>query len=341
MVKKIAGRIQETETKRLKLAEFVKQISPETNLKVAVTPDQLKNLKVAAVDGGILKKSLHGMDCMLVRAAGACFHYSDGKVVAVNYHPSQNPTPRPEVYESLSELDWLHFSSLARLKEEITTAIQCIETLQPNVLLLDGLILPHCLDRPPKTSPLYPTYKELLNSYTTLFKNSIEQNVALAGVVEDSRSCTFCNFLMESVLSRLKHEMVPELKSLLKKSRDSNLLYLILEKGERTCLFPIAPPLTMDADIPLMKTFYLKTAKYDRPLKVDFLPQTIQADALASILLSISGHHSGYGLPTPLIEADNVASLPEDEMENFYSRVLALTGRLSSTMNLRREQRPF
>ena len=66
-----------------------------------------------------------------------------------------------------------------------------------------------------------------------------------------------------------------------------------------------------------------------------------QADEISAILLSISGHHSGYGLPAPLIEADNVAKLSESEMENIYSNILSFTGHLPGVMKLRREERPF
>jgi len=62
---------------------------------------------------------------------------------------------------------------------------------------------------------------------------------------------------------------------------------------------------------------------------------------IASILLAISGQHSSYGLPAPIIEADNVAKLSDNEMENFYFQILAFAGNLPSIMQLRRETRPF
>lgn len=335
-IQEIAERIAATEKKRKRLAEFVTEVAGH-QLKQSIDPSPLKQVRIAAVDGGMLKRSFHGMDCLLVRAAGVCFEYTNGNVASVQYHPSRNPIPRPEIFESLSELDWNHFSSLNRLQEEISQATVCMEHWQPDLLLIDGMLLPHTLDRPAKTSPLFPVYSSLLRSYQKLFAIAKEKKIALAGVVEDSRSTLFCDYVRESILSKVTHEMVSELSSLLGKTRDSNLLHLILEKGERTKTFHVAGL----PDLPLLRTFFLKTAAFDRPLKVDYLPETTNPEELGPLLLAISGHHSGYGLPTPLIEADNVAKLSELEMENLYATILSFTGQLPSMMALRRDQRPF
>ncbi len=339
-VSRIAESIADAERKRSRLADFLKKL-PDVPLRSAISPDPLLNLKVAAVDGGLVKKSLHGMDCVLARAAAACFHYRDGRVSEVRYFPSRNPAPRPGVYEALSEIDWNHFSALSRLGEEVRTAASCIEELKPDILLMDGMITPHYLDRPSKSSPLHTPYMNLLQSYKRLFKAALCQGVALAGIMEDSRSTLFCNFISESVLSKLHHPMLPEIRSLLRKTRDSNLLHLVLETGERSLSFPLEPPKDLDFDVPPMDTFYLKAARFDRPIKVDFLKQSVKEDVLAGILLAISRHHSGYGLPAPLIEADSIAKLSAQDMEDFYSSILSKAGTFPGTLTLRREKRPF
>lgn len=340
-VRNIVERLTETESRRQKLADFVREIAPDTKMTIPVTPASLDQATIAGVDGGLVKKSLHGLDCMLVRAVASCFHYSKGAVERVSYYPSRSPTPKPLVYESVSELEWNHFTSLQRLKEEVNTAIACIEKLRPQLLLLDGLLLPHFLDRPASSSSLSPLYKGLLQDYKTLFKTAVAHQVGLAGVIEDSRSSVFCDFLNTEVLANVTHELVPEMRQLLKKTRDSHLLTLILEKADRTRTFPCTNPLVSEFGIPPLRSFFLKTAVRDRPLKIDFLPETTTVDSLASLLLAISGHHDGYGLPAPLIEADQIAHLSEEEMNTFYSSLLSLTGNIPSTMQLRREQRPF
>jgi len=341
LIRKIAERIAETEKRRTRLADFLKELPSGMELRRSLQPDPLNNLKIAAVDGGLVRKSLHGMDCMLARAASVCFHYSGGKLANVSYFPSRNPAPRPEIYEALSELDWNHFSSINRLKEEVGVAIACLDELEPDILLMDGMLFPHNLDRPSNSSPLHPSYTSLLQLYRELFKKAIQKKTALAGVIEDSRSIVFCEHIKSQILSNVSHKMIPDMRNLLNKTRDSNLLYLMLEKGDRSLSFPIQPPHTTDFDFPPMKTFYLKTARLDRPIKIDFLSQLTNEDSLSSILLSVSGHHQGYGLPAPLIEADNVAKLSETDMENFYSNILSLTKGAPTAMKLRRETRPF
>ena len=136
----------------------------------------------------------------------------------------------------------------------------------------------------------------------------------LAGIVEDSRNTSFCGMIKRDILSMVTHRMAPELAGLLEKTRDTNLLYLAMERGERTRVFPYSespeehPVLRDLGDYARdLKSFYLKTAEHDRPIKVDMLHGN--EDILSSVLLSISGHHSGYGLPAPIIEADNVTGI--------------------------------
>ncbi len=134
------------------------------------------------------------------------------------------------------------------------------------------------------------------------------------------------------------------MNKLIEKSRDTTLLYWVLEQGEKTqtfdyCLNPQAHQILKDFD-KAVYSFYLKTAKWDRPVRVDLLrPQ--EADNLASILLAISGQHSRYGFPSVLIEADGVAKLSESEIDNLIYHILKHSGNVPSLMKLRRDDRPF
>ncbi len=348
-IKQIAARINEAENKRKMLAEFLENVNERTNLSKQLKTADISDMKIMGVDGGLLKRSLHGFDCAIARAVGVCFHYRANKIEKVRYWPSKTPTPVPEIMEALSDLDWAYSCSLLRLRTEITTAIECIEKLRPNILLLDGLVVPHYSDRPNKSSPVYREYKELLTLYKKLYEKARKTNTVLAGVVEDSRSSVFCELIKEEILSKVKHEKAPEIRSLLERTRDTNLLFILLKRGERTKVFrysksPSEHPVLKDLEpwSGQIHSFYLKTAKLDRPIKVDFIGSGDEyADRLASILLSISGQHPGYGLPAPIIEADNAAKLSENDMDVFYSRILSFTGNIPSIMRLRRDQRPF
>jgi hypothetical protein len=342
-IREIAKRISETEGKRQKLAEFLKEVNAETKMVFREEKAPLEDMKIVAVDGGIVKKSLHGIDCLLARAAGVCFYYSKGRLEKVDYHPSRNPAPQPEFLESLSDIDWSYFASITRLRMEIKTAVECIERFSPDILLLDGQIIPHHMDRPAKSSPLHEDYEKLVDDYRLLFSKA--GKTIIAGVVEDSRSSAFCSMVDNDILSRVSHNIIPEIRELLGKTRDTNLLHLVLDKNERTGV------LRTYSENPIMRdfqeyservgSFYLKTAEYDRPLRVDFLAGEEEVSRLASVLLSLSGHHPGYGIPIPIIEADNIAKLSEIDMENFYSSIQHMAGNAPSLMRLRRDQRPF
>ena len=343
-IRKLASRIGRAEEKRRNLAGFLRAANPETGLIEKARADQLENVKIVGVDGGITKKTLHGFDFMMIRAAGAFFHYRNGKYQEVGYHPSRMPKPKPFVMEALSDMDWAHSSAVERQDMEIRTAIECIGKFSPDMVILDGSIVPHYSERPGRNSSVYSRYVEMLGNYRKLYALTQERGIILAGVIEDSRGMMFCSMIKDIVSKTNKK--VPEV-DILDRTRDTNMLYWMLEKGEMTRIFrytqtPEEHPVLKEllefaSDI---HSFYLKTASFDRPVRVDVLGEG-NAHKAASLLLAISGQHSGYGLPVPLIEADNVAKLSENEMEGVYSQMMGYLGNSPSAMRLRREQRPF
>lgn len=352
-IREIAERISSDEEKRRRVAELLRNIRPVAGNEIlrVVKPDPLRDLRVVGVDGGIVKKSLHGFDCMLVRAVGVCFHYRDGKVGKVEYLPSRIPSPEPEIVETLSDPDWAYFTSISRQRMEIRIASECMERFRPDMLMMDGSIVPHYADRPSKSSAVYDNYVELISDCKDLYKKAKGNGISLLGVIEDSRGDSFCRIVRDEVMAGMDEGFEPGMKDILDKTRDTNLLFWTLHKGESSRTFPYS---RNPAQHPVLRdfgelgsevfSFYLKTARLDRPVRVDFLRTGEKGgneDYIASVLLAISGQHSEYGLPAPLIEADNVAKLSESEINNFYSSMLSLAGNPPSLFRLRREQRPF
>jgi NurA-like 5'-3' nuclease len=152
------------------------------------------------------------------------------------------------------------------------------------------------------------------------------------------------------VLSQAESEISKELKLVLEKTKDSNLLYYALEKGERTCVFnysknPRIHPILKEFEgmSNSFYSFYIKTVEFDRPLRVDFLGfgnELDVVDKISCILMQTSGH-SGYGLPSVLIEADQRARLSEKDLNMFYSDLVNRIGNVSTLFRMRREVRPF
>ena len=350
-IREIADKISTMEGQRKRLAEFLTEVGPVLEFVRRPEPDKLADMKIAGIDGGLARRSFHGFDCVLTRAVAACFSYRNGRVAKVEYIPSKLPGIQPDVVEALTDIDWAYHSSIFRMKAEISRAIECAEGFRPDLLLMDGSIVPHHADKPSRSSRTYTGFVEMLKLYERLYAECTKKNILLAGVIEDSRGTRFCDMVAAKILSSLKHPAAREMQSLLSVTRDTNLLYYVLSKGDMSHVFPYSE---RPSEHPVLRefgssygdrlhSFYLKTAQRDRPVRVDFLSDNPEktGDSIASILLPISGHHSGYGLPAPLIEADNVAKMPETEMENFYMSVLGLTGNLPGMMRLRRDQRPF
>jgi hypothetical protein len=349
-IKEIAQKISETESRRRGIAGFLREASPKLGLFHKVESDTLKEMKIVGVDGGMAKKSLHGMDCMLVRSVGVCFHYQNSRIKSVDYFPSKLPPMQAEVTDLMNDIDWNYYTSIVRASSEVRTAISCIEKFRPTVLLMDGSIVPHHADKPNRLSPSYQAYRNMISEYHRLYDACVSSGTMLAGIIEDSRGARFCDIVKGKASSFGDSYPKEQAEELLCRTRDTNLLFWALHKGERTMTFPYSDepkehPVLRDFDEKYslrLSSFYLKTAQLDRPIRVDCLKDRDGIeDAIASILLSISGHHSSYGLPAPIIEADNVAKLSDTEMENFYFQILAYAGNLPSMMKLRRETRPF
>jgi hypothetical protein len=276
-----------------------------------------------------------------------CFHYHGSRIKTVEYFPSRMPPMQAEVTDIMSDIDWNYYTSVVRVTSELRTAISCVEKFHPSLLLMDGSIVPHHSDKPSRLSPVYPAYKNMVSECQRLYEACMSSGTLLAGIIEDSRGVRFCDIAKSQSFISGQADYV---KELLCRTRDTNLLFWALRKGERTMTFPYCEepkehPILRDFEerhALRLSSFYLKTAERDRPIKVDFIKNAEGAENdIASILLSISGHHSSYGLPAPIIEADNVAKLSDTEMENFYFQILALAGNLPGLMQLRRDTRPF
>ena len=343
-IKRLAENIRSTEISRMETAKVLRSLGDEINLIKKSEPANIDKIKIAGIDGGIVKKAFHGFDFILARAAAVNFEFLGGKISNASYYPSKTPTPRLFTLESVSDIDYAYYASIVRQKLEIETAKKAVEIFKPDILLLDGSIVPHYATKPSQNSLTYKDYEELMSSYQELYKICQENKILLAGVVEDSRNERYCNLVKQNLL-RESQKNSGQIIEVLAKSRDTSLLFWVLEEHERTKTFDYSDdfwkhPILKDFVFKNFYSFYLKTARMDRPIRVDFMDKE-KDDWLSSVLLSISGQHSRYGFPSVIIEADNIAKMSEQEIDNFYSYMLKYTGNIPSMMKLRREQRPF
>ncbi len=352
----IADKIRSIEGSREKLGNFLREIKDnvdmtgddvlEPKLIYKVTPDPLTKARVIGIDGGLSQHAYHGVDMVLTRAVAAIFDYIDGKLAAIDYWPSAIATPTLVlISDPYNDEEWSTSSSLERQHGEIDTALNAFNNFKPDLILLDGSIIPHGSDRPPKGSTVNSRYQKVLESFKSLYDVS---NGRLAGCIEDSRGRRFCEIVAEKILAKIKNKRAPELQKILAGTRDTNLLYHILGLGERTCVFRFSNP-----EHPILKDlgvgdnifcFYLKTAEFDRPVRIEFYSDEKKAvetaNRIASMLLPLCGH-SSYGFPAPLIEADIRAKLAERDVNDLQEQLVDRVGITPSLLKLRRETRPL
>ncbi|MDI6825658.1 MAG: DNA double-strand break repair nuclease NurA [Candidatus Aenigmarchaeota archaeon] len=357
----IIDKISYLETRRIKMGNFLKEINdsfrigpneeiPDAKIINKVPAREFKRMKVLGIDGGIVKHSYHGLDIMLMRSVGVNFEYVDGKLGNVDYYPNSNPLPNPKIiFDSFSDVELNSCYNFERQIMEILAAIESMKKFSPDITLLDGSIIPHYVPTP-DNPVLKEYYKNLIDTYKAMFEISREKNIILAGIIEDSRGIKFCDIVNRRILSQVKLDIAKELKLILEKTKDTNLLYYALERGERSCVFnysqnPMVHPVLKEFESMnnFFYSFYLKTVDFDRPLRVDLLcfKDVLEVvDELSSVLMQISGH-SGYGMPSVLIEADQRARLSEKDLEMFYSDLIVRMGNVSTLFKMRREMRPF
>lgn len=360
LTEEFAKKIADIENQRKKVGDFLKEVNSSVNLTLGaeifeekiilpVKKEILNEISIAGIDGGMVKHSLHGIDLMLLRAVGVLFSYKDDKLSEVKYYPGSLPSPIPYVvFDPFSDLEFEMNSNMERQIVEINTAREVVERFKPDFLFLNGSIVPHYTEKPAKNSLLFATYERMIESYISLFSAVKDSNTILAGVIEDSRGTRFCEVVNQKILEGID---AADVKILLSKTKDTNLLSYALELGERSFVFKYSPN---PEDHPILKEFggqtankiygfYLKTAEFDRPIRVDFFADkgiVPMANKLSSVLLATCGH-SGYGIPSVIIEADQRAKLSEKDLQTFYLDLINKTGNLPGLFNLRRNQRPF
>ena len=158
-ISRIASEIQEVELGRKRLAETFRRIKDkdifdmvqrsgfldvfEKKLTYPVNSVKLEGMRVGAVDGGMISRSFHGIDLMLIRAVAAIFVYGHEEGVQVEYFPREYPPPAiVSNLEPLSRSDYEVSASLERLMAETRVAIDSQARHPMDIIILDGSILP-------------------------------------------------------------------------------------------------------------------------------------------------------------------------------------------------------
>ena len=373
-IQKIAEQIQLFEEKRNAVASVLHEQRHELNLHKdiplaqetlvdgtlaqRVKPTSLSGLRVCGIDGGLLKKTLRGIELVITRAVATIFEYTPSNRVSVIYFPEKTTPPR--VKAELTPVSWREAelsASLERLKVELELAIRVQDHHPSELLLLDGSLRPHISDRPSNNSVFSVKYQKINTLFDELYEKSKETGTLLAGVVKDSRSQRFIRVLGEILPHLITHH--PKLQSLLKldyrsvlnMSYDSDFFYRILEVGERSPILQIEmnSNSTDSVEKPAQETqlacFYLRTVEYDYPLRIEVYtgnhdPLRI-IEKVGAMLLPMASDNEQFALPTVLIDADSQSRLIERDLDFLFTQLSNRIGYPHSLLKLRRERMPF
>jgi hypothetical protein len=331
------------EAKRQKFGKMLRSTSLshksflEDNLIYKISSSKVTG-KVAGVDGGLVQKNFHGLDLILRKAICVVFNYHKSRLLDVEYLPTPFPNLQPVlVSRPFTSLDITTFAGIKRQTLEVEVALQAVNNLDIDWLLMDGSLVPHPNMFPIPTSEVWSEFHNLLNKIKDLFDACKKKNIPLIGVVEDSRARRFTQILGKALSSNLQD------MSVINNSTDTNLLYYVLEPGERTCMFPYQDDCSHNAASMCIRdvcSFYVRSAAYDRPLRIDYLASISTPNKVASIVYALSGNDV-YSIPSPLIEADARAKLTNNEIEMIYNQFIDEVGELPMILKLRRDLRPF
>lgn len=328
----------------MKEAHFI-----EEKLFYPVKRIDVRGSKIIGVDGGMQVESLSGLDVILVRAIAVMFYHKKERVLA-KYFPEKNPVPTLLLLPSLSSRDELDkLATLKRLQSEYDTARAATKEFSPNIVLLDGSVMPLSSDKPQLPS-MINEYKTVINLFVDLLLETERNKSILVGVVKDSRSRIFVNTLSRLIPAIIRNGQAKELlqtdyRSILRSSPDIMFLNDLIKPNERSAILREQISIPEHGITAYRDIIYLKPSPFDIPLRIEVLHRSeelpISINDLVGIIQTISGHNPSFALPTVLIEADARVKISNEEMELLIGSLLSKTGLSYLNKEKRRTRVPF
>ncbi|NHI83209.1 MAG: DNA double-strand break repair nuclease NurA [Candidatus Thorarchaeota archaeon] len=333
----------------------------EPEFSKTIAPVDLSGLRIAGIDGGLVRKRFRSMDLVLTRGIAVIFHFGPKEGLHVDFFPKAFPEPNiTPVMLTLPgpELDQL--ASLERMAAELRITIAVLDKFETDLILVDGSLFYHPRDRPQTGSIVYAKFQEVAALYKQLYSKAMKKNTILVGIIKDSRSTRIVSLLGDLLPHLLRNPTTFEkmqgvdYRWLLRISRDCDLLDAFLDTGERTFAFKYSTELdqnskTLSNDLSEWASSiwitYLRTAADDLPLRIEVLAGSNdpigRIDKALSAIFPLSWQHLEYGIPTPILEADARAKISMNEAQLIIDRLMALSGLTYTTLEKRRSRNPF
>lgn len=364
--------------KNLDFSEFLnytKFYIKENYIKKSADSSCISGLNIISVDGSSAVKRFMNVDFSFLKAICVKYDfYNDGKSAKIKYFPDLsgfnnysvqgNYFNREEnVIESKVSMDmtFMEINLLNNFIEQSTSS-------DIDFIIIDGsiVIMPINLlfSKDPEISI---KYDRLLREYHKLYLNCKDNGILLVGSIKDTRTSDLCHLLQESI--QLLHSNGTDLtdfmninyRQIIDYFSDLDLFNRILDKSERSCIFNCKRDIEKIRDNGIKKeipyyfplsfyAFYIKTAKFDIPCRIEFFMEekhsikkaSEKADLISSMLLPVSSMNEHYGLPIPQIEAHKRAVFKPDEINLLFNNLKRhLNKNGVNLIEKRRTRRPF
>ena len=347
----------------------------EKYIKKSADSSCISGLNIISVDGSSAVKRFMNVDFSFLKAICVKYYfYKDGKSAKIKYYPDLsgfnnysvqgNYFNREEnVIESKVSMD-MTFMEINLLNNFIEHS----NNSDIDLIIIDGsiMIMPINLlfSQDPEISI---KYDRLLREYHKLYLNCKDNGIILVGSIKDTRTSALCHLLQESI--QLLHSNGTDLtdfininyRQIIDYFSDFDLFNRILDKSERSCIFNCKRDIEKIRDNGIKKeipfyfplsfyAFYIKTAKFDIPCRIEFFMEekhsikkaSEKADLISSMLLPISSMNDYYGLPIPQIEAHKRAVFKPDEINLLFNKLKRYLNKNGvNLIEKRRTRRPF
>ncbi|MFX1477817.1 MAG: DNA double-strand break repair nuclease NurA [Promethearchaeota archaeon] len=344
----------------------------ERYVKKTISPANIRGLNVVSVDGSSVTKKFMNVDFSFLKAIAVKYFFKENHIARIKYFPDLNGfnnyfvqgnffNREEGTIDTKISLD-MKYMEINLLNDMIN------KTDDIDLIIIDGsiVIMPINLlfSKDPEISKKYDI---LLKAYHKLYLNCKEKGIILIGSIKDTRTSALSNLLNDSIqllkpsYSKLSNFIKINYREVIEYFSDLDLFNRLLSKSERSCIFNCKREIDKIRDTGIKKeipyyfplafyAFYLKTANFDTPCRIEFFMDesdpiekaSQKADLISSILLPISSLNEYYGLPIPQVEAHRRAVFKQNEVEllsNNLTRSLEMNG--ISLLEKRRNRRPF
>jgi hypothetical protein len=324
-------------------------------------------MKIAAVDGSVLRESLVGVDIIASKARGVVFKFFAKKSPVVKYYPQEKNENFNifGIFQNTNAQDLESFTNAERLLAELEL-VHSILSAEPHLdmMIIDGsLFIPEIFNN--SENPYASRYnKQISDVLKRILETGGRNGTILVGVVKDSIKADFSGIFGRLIpacmdaFPAFKDFLSFDYRQAIQVFKDYDLFYRFLGEGERSfCMrtFPRTASFVPATDFERylkandlgLHSYMIKAVPMDIPLKVEFFsrcdPATVTSlvERSSALLYPLSKINVDYSEPSPQMEAHKRVRIPEQDFKVIVDIIRQKTGYCSTMLQKRRERKPF